>query len=364
MRVVTLFLVAILTSAVETSQVAPADNFDAWDITDRGGTRLTYLNRPSLFLQNGVALSPAAGFADGTLDVDVAVHGHAGFAGIVFRAASADDYELVYLRTHRSRQWDALQYTPVFNGNEGWQLYTGNGFNAAAEIPANRWVHLRIVIDGVTAKVFVDDAAVPQLTITDLKRPWSRGRVGLWGRSGAASFSNFKATPVDRATPAPRPVTRAPGTIARWTISQPLSAATAEGLPEKIEWESVSSESTGLLNIGQYRKLLATRPGTNGDARTTVLARAVLRADRRRSVKMTFGYSDEVTVYLDGARIFTGKAAYLSRDGSYLGTVTLDDALYLNLEAGRHELVFAVTEAFGGWGVTARFDPTDVLVIE
>src|SRR6185436_7654598 len=132
MRLVAVVLLAILVSATDERQAASIENFDAWEIADRGAARMTYLNRASLFLQNGVALSGAPGFADGAIDVDVAIHGHAGFAGIVFRAASTEDYELVYLRTHRSRQWDALQYTPVFNGNEGWQLYTGKGFNGVA----------------------------------------------------------------------------------------------------------------------------------------------------------------------------------------------------------------------------------------
>ena len=41
----------------------------------------------------------------------------------------------------------------------------------------------------------------------------------------------------------------------------------------------------------------------------------------------------------------------------YLGVMTIDnDALFLPLKQGENELIFAVSEAFGGWGVTARLE--------
>lgn len=359
-------MIAALTGVAGAQPTASFEDFAGWDIADRAATRMIYLDRPSLFLQNGVALAPDAPFVDGTIDFDVAVHGQPGFAGVVFRAASGADYELVYLRTHRSRQWDALQYTPVFHGDEGWQLYTGDGFNAAAEIPANRWVHVRVIIAGRTTQVFVDGATVPQLTITDLKRPVSSGRAGLWGRFGSANFSNFKVTPAERLAPEARPVTRASGAVSSWTISQAFPGATvSERVPETIDWERVEAEPSGLLNIARYRTLADPRPGTNDDGRTTVFARAVLRVSERRTIKMSFGYSDDVTIFVDGAPRFAGRAGYLSRDGSYLGTLTFNsDALYVDFMPGRHELIFAVTEAFGGWGVAATFEPAGAVTIE
>src|SRR4051812_5447900 len=103
-----------------------------WMLPASGATPMTYLGQPSLFIDNGVALVRDSSFGDGTIEFDVALHGHAAFAGVAFRAASADDYELVYLRPHRSRQPDALQYTLVDNGSAAWQLYSGDGYTAAA----------------------------------------------------------------------------------------------------------------------------------------------------------------------------------------------------------------------------------------
>src|SRR5829696_295746 len=109
----------LLLLALVPGQTAPAPiSFDPahWTIADPGAREMPYIGRPSLFLDNGIALLRDSAFADGTIEFDVAMHGHASFAGVAFRAASPEDYELVYLRPHRSRQPDALQYTPIFNG--------------------------------------------------------------------------------------------------------------------------------------------------------------------------------------------------------------------------------------------------------
>jgi hypothetical protein len=40
------------------------------------------------------------------------------------------------------------------------------------------------------------------------------------------------------------------------------------------------------------------------------------------------------------------------------------DVLHLDLTAGANELVFAVTERFGGWGLAARLLDTEGVVVE
>lgn len=50
---------------------------------------------------------------------------------------------------------------------------------------------------------------------------------------------------------------------------------------------------------------------------------------------------------------------YQSRDYRYLGTIGLFDTVVLPLVAGANEIVIAVTEAFGGWGVMAELDDLD-----
>jgi hypothetical protein len=359
-------LAGVLLALVTAPRAQDGSDFAGWEVLDPGGRIMPYLGRQSLFLDRGVALMPRVAFADGTIDFDVAVHGQFGFAGVLFRAASADDFELIYLRTHRSRQWDALQYTPIFRGQESWQLYAGEGYTAAAEFPANRWVHIRVVVDAGSAEVFVDGAAAPQLVVRDLKREWRSGRVGLWGRGGAASFANVIVRPADRARPALSHNAAAAGLITHWSISQSLAASGVDlsRIPDALGYEPITSESSGLLNIARHRSPAAVRPADD-DGRDIVFAKAVLRTPRQLRARMFFGYSDDVVVFVDGRRVFTGRSGYLFRDGSDLGTMSVDAAaLDLELTPGSHEIVFAVIEAFGGWGIAARIENAPDITVE
>lgn len=361
-------LVVLATVSIAANQAPSFPDFTAWDIVDTGGRAMPYLNRPSLYLERGIALMKGVEFADGTIEFDVAIHGQSGFAGVVFRAESENDYELIYLRTHRSRQWDALQYTPMFAGQEAWQLYAGPGYNAVAELPANRWVRVKVVVSGFEAQVFVDNAPKPQLVVRDLKRVWTRGRVGLWGRSGAANFSNFSVTPTNRPAPARAAATAEAGVITRWSISQSLVAASvpADRVPDQLTWEPVIAEQSGLVNIARHRRPAVRETKIpSDDGRDTVFAKTVLRAATAQRVRLSIGFSDDVVMFLDGKPLFAGRAGYLLRDGSYLGTMSLGaDSVFLELAAGRHELVFAVTEAFGGWGMAAKLEGANSLTIE
>jgi sugar lactone lactonase YvrE len=81
-----------------------------------------------------------------------------------------------------------------------------------------------------------------------------------------------------------------------------------------------------------------------------------VRSDKKQDVTLNFGYSDEVTVFLNGRRVFNGDSAYRSRDRSFLGVVGLFDTVYLPLEKGLNEILLIVKESFGGWGFMARAD--------
>lgn len=342
-----------------------------WTMLDPGGRIMPYLGRESLYLERGIAIVPDANFSDGTIEFDIAIHGNPGFAGVVFRGQSPDAYELIYLRTNRSRQWDALQYTPIFAGQEAWQLYAGEGYNGSAELPANRWVHVRLIVDGFSAQVFVDGAAQPQLHVADLKRPWARGFVGLWGRAGAANFSNVRVSTQMRSAPS-RPVPIAiTGVITRWALSPSLDASVtspdrfSEEQMKESRWEPVSTEASGILNIAQHRRKVAAVPrDTRESARDVVFAKTVLYSPTAQRVRLEFGYSDDVTIFLNGRPLFSGHAAFLQRDGSFLGTLTFDDAIFLDLVAGRNELTFAVAETFGGWGLAARLASSANVTLE
>jgi hypothetical protein len=326
---------------------------------------MPYLGRPSVFIDNGVDLVRDSSFGDGTIEFDVALHGHPSFAGIAFRAASDTEYELVYLRPHLSRRPDALQYTPVFNNSAAWQLYSGDGYTAAAELPANRWMHVKLVVTGYSARVYVDNAAEPQLTVTSLKRTWARGKVGFWGGLGGANFSNLMITPADTGAPAPPvepPADRR--TLLSWdlspafeTVSQPDDVLPARGAIAATAWTSVTAERTGLVNIARYRASVRTDT-SRPESRDLVYARSTIDSTRPQRMKLTFAYSDAVHIFVNGRLVYAGDSAFQSRDPSFLGIASLGhEAVYVDLQTGANEIVLAVSEKFGGWGFAATLEP-------
>ncbi len=327
---------------------------------------MPYLGRPSVSVNEGVDLVRDSSFGDGTIEFDVALHGFPSFAGIAFRAASASDYELIYLRPHRSRHPDALQYAPVFNNSAAWQLYSGDGYTAAAELAVDRWVHVKLVVSGYSARLFVDGAAEPQLTVSSLKRPWARGKVGFWGSLGGANFSNLTIKPSDTLAPPAPPAEPAADrrTLLSWELSPAFETASqrenvlpARGAVAPSAWTAVTAEHSGLVNIARYRAGVRT-DASRPDSRDLVYARSTIDAMRAQRMKLSFAYSDAVHIFVNGRLVFAGDGAFGSRDPSFLGIASIGhDAVYVDLRPGANEIVLAVSDQFGGWGFAVAMEP-------
>ncbi len=338
-------------SAPVAAREVPLDA-EHWDLYDAEFT--THAGRPCLA---GTAAVKDVVFEDGVIDVEMLVPRARTYAGLNFRIQSAAEYEQIYIRPHRAPFYsDALQYTPVFNGIAGWQLYSGGGCTAAIELPYDAWVRVRLEVAGTQARVFVGNMDKPALEILDLKHGASSGRIGVYGRrDGNAYFSNFRYRPAKDLEFGPSAIPYAPpGTLTEWDLSQSfgLSDFDLERHPYEqdlgpIEWRRVQTEPTGLLDIARH----ARRPGP-GPA--CILARAILTASSEERREFTFGYSDAALVYLNGETLFSGASGYQQRDPSFLGIVGLFDTVYLPLKKGDNELLFLIVDSFGGWGLVGQ----------
>src|SRR5262249_8066397 len=133
-------------------------------------------------------------------------------------------------------------------------------------------------------------------------------------------------------------------------LEQPLSASESR----QIKWQPVEAEPPGLVALNRYNdsphprvafqsdftKRLEPPPGTR-----VVYARTTIASDREQVKKLAIGYSDEVTVFLNGRPLWRGRSAQSFRDPGFLGIVSPDDdAVYLPLKKGNNELVLAVSE--------------------
>ncbi len=84
-------------------------------------------------------------------------------------------------------------------------------------------------------------------------------------------------------------------------------------------------------------------------------ARTSIDSDRDQIKKLEIGYSDEVSVFLNGRILFRGRSAQGFRDPGFLGIMNPEnDTVYLPLKKGTNELLLAVSELGGGWGFICR----------
>jgi hypothetical protein len=342
-----------------------------WDL--QGEAKVAdYLGRKCLLLDGAAAIVKDFEMRDAVVDVDVATPATRGFFGFQFRLA--DDgatAEWVYLRQHESGLPDAMQYTPVLHTGANWQLFNGPGFTGAVDIPREAWFHLRLEVAGAQAKLYVKDMDKPALVMTDLKTGLQKGGLALHVLTGAMYFSNFEVrttadAPWERHLP-PMPA----GTLTKWSISPAFDALSrdVERVPAPaelagIEWQEVEAEPPGTVVLYRYRDAphlhvtfqsdfstrLAPQPGTK-----LIYARTRIDSDRDQVKRLMIGYSDEVTVFLNGKALWRGRSAQAFRDPRFLGIVNPEnDTVYLPLKKGTNDLLLAVAELGGGWGFVCR----------
>jgi hypothetical protein len=364
-------LVSTMVSAQSSEPLSIPPDSPRWEL--QGAAKVAeYLGRKCLRLDGAIAAVKDFEMRDGVIDVDVATPARRGFFGLDIRIdKEGENYEEVYLRQHESGYPDAMQYTPVLKTGRNWQLYNGPGFTAGVDIPRDEWFHLRLVVTGAQATLYVKDMDKPALEMTDLKSGVQKGEVALFVLTGETYYSNFQVrstpdAPWERHLPA-----MPPNVLTKWSISpafdalernveRPLSRAEIDGM----QWQDVEAEAPGTVVLQRYRQAphprvtfqsdfstrLKPQPGTK-----VLYATAQITSDREQVKKLELGYSDEVSVFLNGQILYQGRSAQAFRDPRFLGIVNPEnDAVYLPLKKGDNELMLAVSELGGGWGFICR----------
>jgi hypothetical protein len=346
---------------------------EAWIATD-SIRFVPYLGRPSLYINRGVAIVRGGSMENGILDLDVAASDTTNFLGVVFRATTPRFSNVLFLRPGASGTEEAVQYGPAFNSlGVAWQVYHGDGANAVADVPRNRWVHVRVELDGPVARLFVDTATAPTLVVPRLVASGGAG-LGVWaGAFGrGAYFSNIRYTAAPHSTAAAPASSPPPGPIPGWEISSPIEAAdfNPAALPPlgRLSWQPVEVEPEGFVLINRYREapvggvprdstgavlIDSVMTGKIADSRV-VYARTTITSARDETRRMQYAYSNGVVIYLNGRPL-----AFAMNPGGLRGIGVMaraGDAVYLPLKRGKNQIVFAVIECTGGWAFSARLD--------
>ncbi|HTP98931.1 MAG TPA: hypothetical protein VMN56_06365 [Casimicrobiaceae bacterium] len=369
-----LALLAASAAHCETLSLSPDSS--RWDFQGRAEVA-QYQGRKTIFLDGGAAAVKDFLMRDGVIDVDVVTPAARGFFGIQFRVADdGANGEWVYLRQHKSGLPDAMQYTPVLGSGLNWQIYNGPGFTGELDLPRDEWFHMRLEVTGAQAKLYVKDMSKPALVMGDLKSGVQNGEVALAALTGAVYFANFEVRTTPDAPWQRQPPPMPAGTIVKWSISPAFDAlkrnlerAPTRAEQEAMRWQDVEAEPPGFVVLYRYReaphprvtfandwsKRLDPQPGMQ-----VLYAKTAVDSDRDQVKKLEIGYSDDVSVFLNGQILYRGRSAQNFRDPGFLGIVNAEnDAVYLPLKKGRNELMLAVSELGGGWGFICRLADVD-----
>ena len=206
------------------------------------------------------------------------------------------------------------------------------------------------------------------LHVPDLATDRGTGGIGFRtsGPNGKIRIANLTIrdlAPGEGVIGEPKPIEPLPeGVIASWRVSEPFAEARVEGqltLPSDLALLDAATvlnvEPTGIVDLGR-----AGRPREDAD---TVLVTTNIEAVNARPVRLRFGYSDRLRLFLNGRLVFDGVAGWRSRDFFFLGTVGFRDAVVLDLEEGENVLTAAVSETFGGWAFAGAIENDEGLAI-
>ena len=313
------------------------------------GTPTEHLGRPCVRFDDGaIALVPVGdvSLVDGVVEVDLAVSGERSFPGLAWRIRDGS-HEEFFIRPHQVGNPDAVQYAPAFNGVSSWQLYHGQGHWAAVDYPIGRWFRLRVCFVGPRGEAYLDDMDTPALVFGRLRGPIAKGAIGILPGGPGVHFGRIaydSSPPVLRGSE-PRVDELPAGTVPGWWVSNLVAEGTSPSAART--WTYIDCELNGLADLARVHPL--------GTTLNTVFARSTVSASSAGIRALDLGFSDRAVVYLNGRPLFAGRDDYQSRDYRFLGSIGYWDTVFLPLEQGENELVIAVSETFGGWGVMARF---------
>ncbi len=318
---------------------------------------------PALLLRSGSAIRPDITFENGTVEFDMRPTDRRAFLGVVFRAQEDGTGEDIYLRLHKSGLPDALQYTPDYGGRGQWQIYHGPDATAPARFRAGEWQHVRIEVDGSQAALFVGGSTEPQLVASRLRAGVGPGALAFWGNQPGASGDDPLTAAVRDIVVRPG-VTRyafepaadeetLPGVIGEWGLAGPYARSGDDvlELPDSaLDWRAVGAAATGVLEIDRHA-------GRVSDGVSVVLAVVGVRSDAARTVRLRMGFSDDASVFLNGTLIASFRNAFSTNFPRRQGLLLPEQAsVYLPLRPGQNELIVAVSEIFGGWGLYGRIE--------
>ena len=190
------------------------------ELVDAKAEVITYKGRHALHLValpdhapagSMMAIVSGTDFKDGTIEVEVAgspgrdaAADDRGFIGLAFRAQEhAARREVIYIRPTNGRADDQLRrsHSVQYESLPDFPWYrlrqeNPGAYESYADLEAGAWTHMKIVVSGTEARLYVNGVEPPTLIVKDLKLGESHGEIALWAYwSTDAYFSSLIIRP-------------------------------------------------------------------------------------------------------------------------------------------------------------------------
>ena len=329
-----------------------------WDIGKQKASFIKREGKDAIKLDRGTIWTKGIDFADGIIEADLSLSPERSFAGICFRGDEEGNSEMIYLRVPLSGRDDAIQYVPFFNNEANWQLYPEHQANYV--FPQTGWAHMKIVVKGNTAQLFMDTLTKPVLAITNLRTHNRSGKIGF-ACLGEETFANLICTPMPQSAPTAVAVRKEEGLITQYQISQSytIDKQTKEiAYPSsmKLNWKTVDTDEDGLLNISKYyaKQNAETYQSRSNDI---VWLKQELVANEPVTRRMNFDFSNRVWVFLNGQILYHGDHSFFLKGPFFQGSIEkkfISVAVYLPLKKGNNELLIGISAVANGWGIISK----------
>ena len=173
------------------------------EVTSHRGSRAIKLAISDNPAEEGIAVVKGSRFHNGTIEMDVAgapAKGAGdfarGFIGLVFRVQSDNaHFENIYIRPTNGRAPDQLRrnHSTQYTSHPDWpwerlRKETPGVYESYVDLVPDEWTHLRVVVAGVDASLYVGSAQQPCLLVHDLKLGDVEGSIGLWIGPGTDGY--------------------------------------------------------------------------------------------------------------------------------------------------------------------------------
>ncbi|MEP3388555.1 MAG: hypothetical protein ABJO02_10230, partial [Reichenbachiella sp.] len=199
-------------------EIIPIDT-NTWDFQGRGYVIEEYKGKKSAYLIGAMTLKNMQ-FLNGTIEYDIYLKEERCYPGVYFRSDGING-EQFFMRLHLSGLEDATQAAPLVNNLTPWQLMFGERYSFAHTFNYEGWTHVKVVVNGKQAQVFLDYADEPNLS-WELTMPVKPGSIILrGGRVTGLHIANVKVDPNATEIKNFNSIPRKPieGLIPEWEIS-------------------------------------------------------------------------------------------------------------------------------------------------